>query len=130
MVGAPAEGPVPPDDPLEGKLELPRGIVARSPGDGGGREGGGALTRVVREGGAPDEVPEHTLPDGNPVHLPAVIAAAFGLSTSEARRMIAQGGVKTGRRAALGARPAARGPRRQAAPGGEASLSRGSRSRS
>ena len=48
----------------------------------------------MREGGAPADVPEHALPDGDPVHLPAVISAAFGLSTSEARRMIAQGGVK------------------------------------
>jgi tyrosyl-tRNA synthetase len=28
------------------------------------------------------------------VHLPAALAAAFGLSTSEARRLIGQGGVK------------------------------------
>ena len=48
----------------------------------------------MREGGAPEDVPEHALPAGDPVHLPAVISAAFGLSTSEARRMIAQGGVK------------------------------------
>ena len=39
-------------------------------------------------------MPEHTLPDGDPVHLPALLASAFGLSTSEARRLIAQGGVK------------------------------------
>ena len=32
--------------------------------------------------------------DGGTVHLPAVIARAFGVSTSEARRSIAQGGVK------------------------------------
>ena len=34
------------------------------------------------------------MPPGDPVHLPAVLASAFGLSTSEARRLIAQGGVK------------------------------------
>jgi tyrosyl-tRNA synthetase len=28
------------------------------------------------------------------VHLPALLATSFGLSTSEARRLIAQGGVK------------------------------------
>ena len=28
------------------------------------------------------------------MHLPAVLAAAFGVSTSDARRMIAQGGVR------------------------------------
>jgi tyrosyl-tRNA synthetase len=49
---------------------------------------------VVREGGAPDEVREAALPEGDPLHLPALLAAAFGLSTSDARRMIGQGGVK------------------------------------
>ena len=34
------------------------------------------------------------LPADDPVHLPALLADAFGLSTSEARRLIAQGGVK------------------------------------
>ena len=43
---------------------------------------------------APDEVPEADLPPGDPVHLPALIRELFGLSTSEARRLIAQGGVK------------------------------------
>ena len=54
------------------------------------------------------DVPEAPLPDGDPVHLPAVLAAAFGLSTSEARRMIAQGGVKVDGEAADGARRPAR----------------------
>ena len=52
------------------------------------------FTRAVRHGEAPDEVPEHPLPAGDPVHLPALLADAFGLSTSEARRLIAQHGVK------------------------------------
>jgi tyrosyl-tRNA synthetase len=34
------------------------------------------------------------LPEGDPVHLPALLADAFALSTSEARRLISQGGVK------------------------------------
>ena len=50
--------------------------------------------QVVREGQAPDETPEIPLPEGDPVHLPALLASAFGLSTSDARRLIAQGGVK------------------------------------
>jgi hypothetical protein len=41
-----------------------------------------------------DEVAEAGLPDGDPVHLPALVRDVFGLSTSEARRLIAQGGVK------------------------------------
>jgi tyrosyl-tRNA synthetase len=48
----------------------------------------------VREGRAPEDVPDAQLPDGDPVHLPALLASAFGLSTSEARRLIGQGGVK------------------------------------
>ena len=89
-----AEQPVPDVDPMEAKLELARFIVRRSHGDDAVAAAEAHFTRVVREGGAPDEVAEHRLPDGDPIHLPAVIAAAFGLSTSEARRMIAQGGVK------------------------------------
>ena len=118
-----------PGDPMEWKLELARRVTGRWHPDGGAEAGEAHFTRVVREGGAPDEVPEHALPDGDPVHLPAVISAAFGLSTSEARRMIAQGGVKLDGEPRLGARRAARGPRRQAPPGGQASLREARRSR-
>jgi tyrosyl-tRNA synthetase len=89
-----AEEDVPPGEPMEAKLELARRIVLRSHGAEAAGEAERHFTRVVREGGAPDDVPEVALEDGDPVHLPAVLAAAFGLSTSEARRMIAQGGVK------------------------------------
>jgi tyrosyl-tRNA synthetase len=41
----------------------------------------------------PDEVEEHAF-SGDPVHVPAVISDAFGISRSEGRRLIAQGGVK------------------------------------
>ena len=88
------EAPVPPGEPMEAKLELARFIVRRSHGEEAAREAEAHFTRVVREGGAPEEVPEVPLPDGDPVHLPALLAGAFGLSTSDARRMIAQGGVK------------------------------------
>jgi len=40
------------------------------------------------------EIAELPLPAGDPIHLPALLAGAFGLSTSESRRLIAQGGVK------------------------------------
>jgi tyrosyl-tRNA synthetase len=89
-----AEQPVPEGDPLEAKLALARFIVARSHGEEAAQEAEQHFTRVVREGRAPEEVPEHPLPAGDPVHLPALLADAFGLSTSEARRLISQGGVK------------------------------------
>jgi tyrosyl-tRNA synthetase len=88
------EQAVPDGDPLEAKLALARWIVARSHGQGAVRTAEEHFTRVVREGRAPEDVPEHALPAGDPVHLPALLAAAFGVSTSEARRLIAQGGVK------------------------------------
>jgi tyrosyl-tRNA synthetase len=52
--------------------------------------------RVHREGGTPDEVGEVQWPVGElgeTVHLPALLRRAFGISTSEARRALAQGGV-------------------------------------
>jgi tyrosyl-tRNA synthetase len=88
------EQPVPSGDPLEAKLALARWIVRRSHGDEAARAAEKHFTRVVREGRAPDDVPEQRVPDGASVHLPALLASAFGLSTSEARRLIAQGGVK------------------------------------
>src|SRR5215213_7531472 len=43
----------------------------------------------------PDEIEEFAFsPDDGQVHLPALMADAFGLSRSEARRLLSQGGVK------------------------------------
>jgi tyrosyl-tRNA synthetase len=84
-----------PDEPLEWKLELARRIVGRWHGEDGARAGEEHFTRVVREHQAPDEVPEAALPAGDPVHLPALLVEHLGVSsTSEARRLIAQGGVR------------------------------------
>jgi tyrosyl-tRNA synthetase len=83
-----------PDEPMEWKLELARRITSRWHPEGGAEAGEAHFTRVVRRGAAPAAVPEQALPDGDPVHLPAAIADAFGLSTSDARRMIGQGGVR------------------------------------
>ncbi len=89
-----AERPVPAGDPMEAKLELARWIVARSHGEEAAHEAEEYFDRVVRERKPPEDPPEWPLPDGDPVHLPALLADAFGLSTSEARRLITQGGVK------------------------------------
>jgi tyrosyl-tRNA synthetase len=84
-----------PDDPLDWKLELARRIVRRWHGEEGVRRGEEHFTRVVREHQTPDDVPESELPDGDPVHLPALLVEHLGVpSTSEARRLIGQGGVK------------------------------------
>ncbi len=88
------EAPVPDGEAMDAKLALARFIVARSHGPEAAVEAEAHFTRVVREGGAPEDVPQAVLPEGDPIHLPALLAAAFGLSTSDARRMIGQGGVK------------------------------------
>ena len=88
------EQPLPAGDPLEAKLALARFIVARSHGDQAATAAEAHFTRVVREGKAPEDVPEAPLPDGDPVHLPGLLAGVFGLSTSEARRLISQGAVQ------------------------------------
>jgi tyrosyl-tRNA synthetase len=89
-----AEQPVPEGEPMEAKLALARWMVARSHGEEAARAAEEHFARVVQRGEAPEDVPEHSLPGDDPVHLPALLADAFTLSTSEARRLIAQGGVK------------------------------------
>jgi tyrosyl-tRNA synthetase len=82
-------------NPMEAKLELARFIVRRSHGEEEARAAEEHFTRVVREGRAPEEIPEGELPEGDPVHLPALLVEHLGVgSTSDARRLIAQEGVK------------------------------------
>ena len=82
-------------DPLEAKLELARFVVRRSHGDEAVKRAEAHFTRVVREREAPEDVEEVDVPAQDPVHLPSLLVELFRLpSTSEARRLIAQGGVK------------------------------------
>ncbi|HEY3551589.1 MAG TPA: tyrosine--tRNA ligase, partial [Gaiellaceae bacterium] len=78
-----AEQRVPEGEPMQAKLALARWIAARSHGEEAARAAEEHFTRVVRKREAPDEVREHALPAGDPVHLPALLAAAFSLTTSE-----------------------------------------------
>jgi tyrosyl-tRNA synthetase len=81
-------------EPMESKLALARGIVERYHDTEAAAHAEAHFTRVVREGKAPEEVPAMPLPDDDPVHLPALLAQAFGISTSEARRLLTQGAVQ------------------------------------
>ena len=88
------EGDVAAGDPLEASSRL-RGSSSRVPGEAAAQEAEAHFTRVVREGRAPDEVPEAALPDGDPVHLPSLLVDELGIgTTSAARRLIEQGGVR------------------------------------
>jgi len=96
-------GEDPPEgDPMGAKRALGRRMVERFH-DAAAAEAAEArfdTVHVARE--IPDDIPEVALGDAEgvraggdgEVHLPALIAAAFEMSTSEARRLLAQGGVK------------------------------------
>lgn len=92
--GLVAELPVPGGEPMQAKLRLARWLVGRSHGEEAARAGEEHFSRVVRRGEAPEAMPSTPLPEGDPVHVPALLASAFGISTSEARRLLAQGGVR------------------------------------
>ena len=82
-------------DPMAAKLALARFVVERSHGPDAADAAEAHFTRVVREGGAPEDVPEAALPPDDPVHLPRVLAdTGLAPTTSEARRLIAQGAVR------------------------------------
>jgi tyrosyl-tRNA synthetase len=82
-------------DPLEAKLRLAAFVTARSHGEDAARRAEDHFTRVVREGRPPEDVPEAPLPEGDPLHLPALLHEhGLAPSTSEARRLIAQGAVR------------------------------------
>jgi len=85
-----------PKGALEAKLALARFIVARSHGEEVAGTAEEHFTRVVREGQAPPEesIEKVALPEGDPVHVPAVLERAFGMTRGEARRLIAQGAVR------------------------------------
>jgi tyrosyl-tRNA synthetase len=90
---------VPETDPMEAKRALARRIVERfhDPSAAEAAEARFDTVHVARE--VPDDIPEVSLKDADgvnngQVHLPALIAGTFEMSTSEARRLLAQGGVK------------------------------------
>jgi tyrosyl-tRNA synthetase len=98
---------VPDGAPNEAKRELGRRIVARFHGEGAAVEAEEHFDRLFVRHEAPAEIEEallslnadpslrhRDLKPENIVHLPGVIASAFDISSSEARRLLKQGGVK------------------------------------
>jgi tyrosyl-tRNA synthetase len=78
--------------PRDAKRALARGIVERYHGPDAAAEAEAHFDRMARRE-APADVPEASFTE-DPVHLPAVLGDAFGVSRSEVRRMIGQGGVR------------------------------------
>lgn len=85
----------PAQHPNAAKRELAGEIVARFHGAAAARRAEERFDAIHRRGEVPDDVPSVELAaDGKDVHLPAILAGQFGISTSEARRQIAQGAVR------------------------------------
>jgi tyrosyl-tRNA synthetase len=81
--------------PRDAKRALGRELVARFHGEPAATSAEQAFDRVHVSREPPEEMPlvEYPATDGA-VHLPGLLALAFGISTSEARRSVGQGGVR------------------------------------
>ncbi|HEY4279093.1 MAG TPA: tyrosine--tRNA ligase [Conexibacter sp.] len=89
--------PPPPDvGPRDAKRALARKLVARFHDEHAAEEAERGFDRVHRDHRPPEEMPDAPLAvdGGGEVHLPALLSTAFGVSSSEARRLLRQGGVK------------------------------------
>jgi len=90
---------VPDAPPNEAKRELARRIVDRFHGEGAGSGAEEHFNRVIRDRGVPEEIPTWDIDPAagdaaETILLPRLIGSGFELSSSEARRLIKQGGVK------------------------------------
>ncbi|HET9105075.1 MAG TPA: tyrosine--tRNA ligase [Solirubrobacteraceae bacterium] len=81
--------------PRDAKRALARALVARYHDEAAAEAAEARFDRLHIRHEVPDDVPEVAVAaaDGT-VHLPALLATAFGISTSQARRALAQGGVR------------------------------------
>ena len=93
--------PTPKGDPMGAKRALARRIVQRFHDAGSAEAAEARFDTVHVERGVPADIPEVPLNEADglkgedgEVHLPALIAGLFEISSSEARRLLAQGGVK------------------------------------
>jgi tyrosyl-tRNA synthetase len=85
----------PPADPYQAKREFARRLVERWHGAQAAAAAEAAFDRQFKQGRAAEDAPRLPLPGEDPVHMPAFLEA-HGLAGSrgEARRLIAQGGVR------------------------------------
>jgi tyrosyl-tRNA synthetase len=88
--------PPPGSSPRDAKRALARALVARFWDAAAAEEAEAAFDRVFVAHELPDEIEEVVVSPGDDgaVHLPAVIAEAFGRTRSDARRTLTQGGVR------------------------------------
>jgi tyrosyl-tRNA synthetase len=84
---------LPATPPREAKRELARELVSLLYSSEEADHAQAHFERVVVEKEAPAEIEEASFANDGPLHLPQLITEAFGLSRSEARRLIDQGAV-------------------------------------
>jgi len=80
--------------PLGAKRELARRICDRFAGPGAGQGAEKRFDLIHRDRGTPEDAPVHKLGPEGTVHLPVLLREQFGISGSEARRLIDQGAVR------------------------------------
>jgi tyrosyl-tRNA synthetase len=91
LLGLPDPGPG--SEPRDRKRALARAVTERfwSAEEAGEAQAG--FDRLFVQRAVPDDAPELAF-DGDPVHVPALVADGFGRSRTEARRLLGQGGVR------------------------------------
>lgn len=82
------------EPPNLAKRQLARTLVERFHGKESGIEAEAAFNRIFVEHEVPEDVEIFEIKGGETIHLPAALAEAFGVSRSEARRVLTQGGVR------------------------------------
>jgi tyrosyl-tRNA synthetase len=86
------------DDPGAAKRELAGRLVERFHGADAAAAAAARFDRVHVQHLPPEDIEDMTLASDGEVHMPALLGDAFGLSRSEARRLIEGGGVRIGER--------------------------------
>jgi tyrosyl-tRNA synthetase len=85
----------PPADPYTAKREFARRLVGRWHGEEAAAAAEAAFDRQFKHGRAAADAPRIRLPDGDPVHIPALLAGnELAGSRGEGRRLVDQGGVR------------------------------------
>jgi tyrosyl-tRNA synthetase len=92
LLDAPLDESIPPRD---AKRAMARELTTRYHGDEAAEVAQERFDTLHVRRELPDEIEEYAFSaDNGQVHMPALLADAFGLSRSEGRRLLAQGGVK------------------------------------
>ena len=80
--------------PGDTKRRLARAVTSLYWGEAEARAAEEAFDQVFKMGGIPDDIAAFSLSEEDPITVPGLIRDVFGLSGSEARRLLTQGAVK------------------------------------